>query len=895
MSSITIPGGVTSIEDSAFYGCSNLSSITIPNGVTSIGDSAFYDCSKLSSITIPEGVTNIGDCAFIYCRNLSSITIPGGVRIIGDSAFRGCSNLSSITIPEGVTNIGDLAFYYCSNLWSITIPDSVTNIGKSAFESTSYYNSSSNWENDVLYIGNHLIKAKQTLSGEYTVNSNTKTIADSAFSECSNLTAINTYEDCKYYCSADGNLYDKDKKIFVQYAPGKQDNEFVVPEGVTSIKAYAFAGCNNLMNVTIPEGAMSIGAYAFSNCGQLMHITIPEGVTSIGNGAFNYCSNLVSITIPEGVTSIGDGAFSGCSKLNSITIPEGVTSIGDSAFYDCSKLSSITILEGVTSIGNYAFYNCSSLGSIALPEGVTSIGNHAFYNCSSLSSITIPNGVTSIGDSAFSYCGEVYYNGTDEEWKKIEGTGNNEYLHGVSTTYFAYMNLYDKDGKEISKKTQNMDETVDISAISIPDGSTLVLYRDRELTREYPLDTPIRENLTLYADFVELNKLKLSGTDKVGVGQKGVAYNISFSTDKNANSIVTVIKYPESLTLNEIQSEDFDISQDQYSENGYIYLSLECTYKNGNMPKNKNLSLSELLFDVSGKVKPNDSFTIEFLSDETFLADENGTTYDFSDFENVLINVNPVFIESIAINGDDEIDKATRYTAVILPENATDKELEWGVDDAEIATVSTDGVLTPIKSGTVKITATAKDGSGIYGEKTVNVKVYAEILSLESNVGVFDKTFSPSEREYTIYVPKNTASVKLTARHNGTLKMGTKSLYNGRAATVMLSDDETILKLNYKCEGYSDSIYSVKVVKFEGTKTDVSADGKTFNVKTINVDKDSVVILALYDGNKLIETQSKAYNTELTFTTDKAYVNAKVMVWKSIDGMEPVADVEIIK
>lgn len=241
------------------------------------------------------------------------------------------------------------------------------------------------------------------------------------------------------------------------------------------------------------------------------------------------------------------------------------------------------------------------------------------------------------------------------------------------------------------------------------------------------------------------------------------------------------------------------------------------------------------------------------------------------------------------------IDKATQYTAVILPENATDKELEWGVDDAEIATVSTDGVLTPIKSGTVKITATAKDGSGIYGEKTVNVKVYAEILSLESNVGVFDKMFSPSEREYTIYVPKNTASVKLTARHNGTLKMGTKSLYNGRAATVMLSDDETILKLNYKCEGYSDSIYSVKVVKFEGTKTDVSADGKTFNVKTINVDKDSVVILALYDGNKLIETQSKAYNTELTFTTDKAYVNAKVMVWKSIDGMEPVADVEIIK
>lgn len=67
--------GVTSVPSSFCSYCSNLTSITIPEGVTRIDDDAFLDCTSLTSITIPEGVTQIDDSAFWGCTSLTTIYI----------------------------------------------------------------------------------------------------------------------------------------------------------------------------------------------------------------------------------------------------------------------------------------------------------------------------------------------------------------------------------------------------------------------------------------------------------------------------------------------------------------------------------------------------------------------------------------------------------------------------------------------------------------------------------------------------------------------------------------------------------------------------------------------------------------------------------------------------
>ena len=167
--------------------------VTIPSRykgkpVTTIGHAAFFN-SAVTSVTIPDSVTSISDSAFINCPQLTNISIPNSVTYIGFSAFNSCTSLKSITLPSSLSTIQSYAFCNCGNLETIRIPVSVTSIGNCAFDdcpslmTVTYPGSKTQWDaitkgsnNDVLE--NHLICAKleATFTADGTTFAPTQTI-----------------------------------------------------------------------------------------------------------------------------------------------------------------------------------------------------------------------------------------------------------------------------------------------------------------------------------------------------------------------------------------------------------------------------------------------------------------------------------------------------------------------------------------------------------------------------------------------------------------------------------------------------------------------------------------------------------------------------------------------
>lgn len=177
-----------------------------------------------------------------------------------------------------------------------------------------------------------------------------------------------------------------------------------IPSNVTSIGSYALYNLSNLSNVVISEGVQSISNHAFYGCTGLINISIPSSVTSIGGSAFDKCSNLQNITLSEGLKDIEYSAFSETAIIN-ITIPASVETIGNSVFADCSALETIQFLGNkIQTLASSLFLNCSSLTEITIPSGITSINSQAFSGCKNLSSVVIPSSVTTIGSSAFFEC-----------------------------------------------------------------------------------------------------------------------------------------------------------------------------------------------------------------------------------------------------------------------------------------------------------------------------------------------------------------------------------------------------------------------------------------------------------------------------------------------------------
>ncbi len=354
------------VEDGVLVGYSGPDgTIYIPDGVTGIAGSVF-DGKKVYGVIIPDSVKTIGDYAFEWQQELAYIDLGNSVTEIGVMAFSGAC-VTSLTLPDSVRVIGEGAFQSLQNMTRLDLGGGVAEIGEFAFTDSAITS--------------------------LTIPGNVKTVGKGAFAWCGQLTEINLPDtDIEM---GDGAFYECEKL---------KDNGMILHDGIL-----------------------------YEYCGEEQDVVIPDGVTRICGGSFAYFSDPVSLVIPASVTSIGGNAFVDCKNLATVTFlePEDAAlaggafpnyvadehTIGCSAFENCESLAEIRIPEGYIGIDEYVFSGCSALAEVGIPRTMQRIDEYAFCDCPALTAVLIPAGVASIGEKAFGY----YHENAEDDAKKLEG------------------------------------------------------------------------------------------------------------------------------------------------------------------------------------------------------------------------------------------------------------------------------------------------------------------------------------------------------------------------------------------------------------------------------------------------------------------------------------------
>ena len=192
---------------------------------------------------------------------------------------------------------------------------------------------------------------------------------------------------------------------------------------------------------------------------------------SSANAAIGTCGDKLTWTLYDGrLTISGTGRMEGYSNYSEVA-----------PWYSSRKnIKAVEISDGVTSIGSYAFQECSSLQSITIPDSVTSIGNDAFDECAKLTTVN--------------------YLGTLTEWKKISIGSYNTALTKSQLNTLMTVTFNTLGGNEIESQSvlsrSTASEPISPEKYGYSFGGW---YTDSAYTNKFDFNTPVTEDLTLYA------------------------------------------------------------------------------------------------------------------------------------------------------------------------------------------------------------------------------------------------------------------------------------------------------------------------------------------------------------------------------------------------------------
>lgn len=351
------------IKDHTFEGCHNLTEITW-GGVTKIGSYAFADCENLDMMSLAQKVDTIQEGAFWRCSNIKLVIMPNDLKKLEKDAFPLATSFVW-RYSKNEYEVEDEAIddaFWTGRTGTMYVPD--TDKWNCIIQQLD--EKKITWTKRIAVSADNIVYCQVaaedgSISEEYWADLEYDTVC--RFDTEGTITFVGNGEDGEV-CIPNEIRKASVKKLILK------NNNIILGEI-----------CNEYMNLYSVEMEVEnsfILEKGFKNLKKLQTVRI-TGQTTFEEGCFYGCSSLKKLEISGVVRSIGDRAFEGCTSLTQVNIK--AIEIGKRAFFGCENLKSVELPVYTSKIKQDAFGNCPLLQTIVLPEKLSYVGLGNFTAC----------------------------------------------------------------------------------------------------------------------------------------------------------------------------------------------------------------------------------------------------------------------------------------------------------------------------------------------------------------------------------------------------------------------------------------------------------------------------------------------------------------------------------